>query len=183
MRFLPSHSGHNAASVAGLLPTGAEPFKSKLNQPFEHTFRVPGVYGIQCIPHVAMGMVMVIQVGDAPTAELPASLPARAKARFAAQLQNSGPGSEAAIRAAHTLAGSAPLHSNGFTEDGNWNLINRRAFDPVTQGAIFIANRHVPTGQRNRNCMCVVCHTGSCSTSTTVKPCRSQNAMAPGRNG
>ena len=61
--------------------------------------------------------------------------------------------------------------------------INRRAFDPVTQGAIFIVNRHVPTGQRNRNCMCVVCHTGSCSTSTTVKPCRSQNAMAPGRNG
>jgi len=92
VRFLPSHSGHNAASVAGLLPTGAEPFKSKLNQPFEHTFRVPGVYGIQCIPHVAMGMVMVIQVGDAPTAELPASLPARAKARFAAQLQNLGAG-------------------------------------------------------------------------------------------
>ncbi|WPJ98989.1 pseudoazurin [Pseudomonas putida] len=87
VRFLPSHSGHNAASVAGLLTTGAEPFKSKLNQPFEHTFRVPGVYGIQCIPHVAMGMVMVIQVGDAPAAELPASLPARAKARFAAQLQ------------------------------------------------------------------------------------------------
>lgn len=87
VRFLPSHSGHNAASVAGLLPTGAEPFKSTLNQPFEHTFRVPGVYGIQCIPHVAMGMVMVTQVGDAPTAELPASLPARAKARFAAQLQ------------------------------------------------------------------------------------------------
>ncbi|OUS81500.1 pseudoazurin [Pseudomonas putida] len=87
VRFLPSHSGHNAASVAGLLPTGAKPFKSKLNQPFEHIFRVPGVYGIQCIPHVAMGMVMVIQVGDTPTAELPASLPARAKARFAAQLQ------------------------------------------------------------------------------------------------
>ncbi|MFG0324667.1 pseudoazurin [Pseudomonas putida] len=87
VRFLPTQNGHNAASVAGLLPTGAEPFKSRLNQPFEHTFSVPGVYGIQCIPHVAMGMVMVIQVGDAPAAELPASLPARAKARFAAQLQ------------------------------------------------------------------------------------------------
>ncbi len=87
VRFLPTQNGHNAASVAGLLPTGAKPFKSKLNQPFEQTFSVPGVYGIQCIPHLAMGMVMVIQVGDASVPELPASLPARAKARFAAQLQ------------------------------------------------------------------------------------------------
>ena len=87
VRFLPTQSGHNAASVAGLLPAGAEPFKSKLNQVFEQTFSVPGVYGIQCIPHLAMGMVMVIQVGDAPAAALPANLPARAKARFAAQLQ------------------------------------------------------------------------------------------------
>ncbi|BBU44438.1 pseudoazurin [Pseudomonas putida] len=87
VRFLPTQNGHNAASVAGLLPTGAKPFKSKLNQPFEQTFSVPGVYGIQCIPHLAMGMVMVIQVGDASAPELPANLPARAKARFAAQLQ------------------------------------------------------------------------------------------------
>ncbi|PRN02864.1 pseudoazurin [Pseudomonas sp. LLC-1] len=87
VRFLPTQSGHNAASVAGLLPSGAEPFKSKLNQPFEQTFSVPGIYGIQCIPHLAMGMVMVIQVGDASATELPANLPARAKARFAAQLQ------------------------------------------------------------------------------------------------
>lgn len=87
VRFLPAQSGHNAASVAGLLPTGAEPFKSKLNQPYEQTFSVPGLYGIQCIPHLAMGMVMLIQVGDAPAVELPASLPARAKTRFTAQLQ------------------------------------------------------------------------------------------------
>ncbi|WP_060492799.1 pseudoazurin [Pseudomonas sp. NBRC 111140] len=87
VRFLPTQSGHNAASVAGLLPAGAEPFKSKLNQVFEQTFSVPGVYGIQCIPHLAMGMVMVIQVGDASAAALPANLPTRAKARFAAQLQ------------------------------------------------------------------------------------------------
>ena len=92
VRFLPTQSGHNAASVAGLLPAGAEPFKSKLNQVFEQTFSVPGVYGIQCIPHLAMGMVMVIQVGEALAAEVPASLPLRAKARFAAQLQKLGTG-------------------------------------------------------------------------------------------
>ncbi|MNP66949.1 Pseudoazurin precursor [compost metagenome] len=70
-----------------MLPVGAEAFKSKLNQPFEQTFTVPGVYGIQCIPHLAMGMVMLIQVGDTGLAELPAALPARARARLAAQLQ------------------------------------------------------------------------------------------------
>jgi pseudoazurin len=87
VRFVPTQSGHNAASLPGLLPVGAESFKSKLNQPFEQTFTVPGVYGIQCIPHLAMGMVMLIQVGDTGLAELPAALPARARARLAAQLQ------------------------------------------------------------------------------------------------
>ncbi|MCI0911310.1 MULTISPECIES: pseudoazurin [Pseudomonas] len=87
VRFVPTQSGHNAASLPGLLPEGAVAFKSKLNQPFEQTFTVPGVYGIQCIPHLAMGMVMLIQVGDARLTELPAALPARARTRLAAQLQ------------------------------------------------------------------------------------------------
>ena len=92
VRFLPTQSGHNAASVAGLLPAGAEPFKSKLNQPFEQTFSVPGVYGIQCIAHLALGVVMRIQAVDWPAAALRVSLPARAKRRFAAQLQKLGAG-------------------------------------------------------------------------------------------
>ncbi|MGE8325723.1 pseudoazurin [Pseudomonas urmiensis] len=89
VRFLPTQNGHNAASIATLLPTGAEPFKSKLNQPVEQTFRVPGLYGIQCIPHLAMGMVMLIQVGEPTghTQPLPDNLPARAKARLQVQLE------------------------------------------------------------------------------------------------
>ncbi|QCI12032.1 pseudoazurin [Pseudomonas putida] len=86
VRFLPTMSGHNAASLPGLLPEGAEAFKSKLNQPFEQTFSVPGLYGIQCIPHLAMGMVMLIQVGDMAAVQLPGSLPERAKVRLASQL-------------------------------------------------------------------------------------------------
>ncbi|MBK5011148.1 pseudoazurin [Pseudomonas sp. S60] len=87
VRFVPTQSGHNAASVPGLMPEGATAFKSKLNQVFEQRFTVPGLYGVQCIPHLAMGMVMLIQVGDVTEAAVPASLPARAKARFGAQLQ------------------------------------------------------------------------------------------------
>ena len=94
VRFVPTQSSHNAASVAGLLPAGAEAFKSKLSQPFEQVFSVPGLYGVQCIPHLAMGMVMLIQVGDARPAAtvLPDALPARAKARLAVQLEKLGAG-------------------------------------------------------------------------------------------
>lgn len=84
VRFIASHPSHNAASLPGLLPEGAEPFKGRINEEIEVTFDTPGLYGIQCIPHLAMGMVMLIQVGDRQASEvqLPASLPARAKARF-----------------------------------------------------------------------------------------------------
>ncbi|AZL74299.1 pseudoazurin [Pseudomonas oryziphila] len=87
VRFLPTQAGHNAASIPGLLPAGAEAFKSKLNQPFEYTFSQPGLYGIQCIPHLAMGMVMLVQVGEPTPAQLPDALPARAASRLAVQLQ------------------------------------------------------------------------------------------------
>lgn len=87
VRFLPTQSGHNAASLPALLPVGAEAFKSKINQPLEQTFSVPGLYGIQCIPHLAMGMVMLIQVGEpAAGPVLPEGLPPRALQRLGAQL-------------------------------------------------------------------------------------------------
>ena len=89
VRFIPTQSGHNAATLPGLLPEGAQPFKGKINQEVEQTFSVPGLYGIQCTPHLAMGMVMLIQVGE-PSAEppvLPATLPKRALDRLTAALQ------------------------------------------------------------------------------------------------
>lgn len=89
VRFVPTHSSHNAASMPSLLPAGAEPFKSQISQPFVHRFAVPGLYGIQCIPHLGMGMVMLIQVGaaQAKAPALPADLPARAASRLQHQLQ------------------------------------------------------------------------------------------------
>lgn len=89
VKFIATQNGHNAASVPGLLPAGAEAFKGKINQQIEQTFSVPGLYGIQCIPHLAMGMVMLIQVGEpaAQPPDLPATLPKRAADRFSALLQ------------------------------------------------------------------------------------------------
>lgn len=82
VRFIPTQPSHNAATIDGMIPEGAEPFKSKINEDFSVTLTAPGVYGIKCSPHFAMGMVMLITVGDAPDPDLPAGLPERAAERF-----------------------------------------------------------------------------------------------------
>lgn len=84
VKFIATHSTHNAATIPGLLPDGASAFKGKINEQIEVQLDVPGVYGIQCIPHMAMGMVMLIQVGEpGPNAPvIPAALPQRASERL-----------------------------------------------------------------------------------------------------
>ena len=89
VKFVPTHSGHNAATLPELLPEGAQAFQGKIDQPIEQNFSIPGLYGIQCTPHLGMGMVMLIQVGEAgpQPAVLPATLPARALERLHVALQ------------------------------------------------------------------------------------------------
>ena len=86
VKFIAAHATHNAATIPGMLPEGATPFRGRINEEIEVTFTAPGSYGIQCVPHYAMGMVMLVQVGDAPAGAtaLPDSLPARARQRFEA---------------------------------------------------------------------------------------------------
>lgn len=62
--FVPADKTHNVESIKDMLPAGVEPFKSKTNEAFTMTFDVPGLYGIKCTPHFAMGMVGLIKVGD-----------------------------------------------------------------------------------------------------------------------
>lgn len=62
--FVPTDKGHNVETIKDLIPEGAEAFKSKINENFTVTFDVPGIYGLKCTPHYAMGMVMVVAVGD-----------------------------------------------------------------------------------------------------------------------
>lgn len=88
--FLSVDPGHNAESIASMIPAGAAPFKSKMNQNFTVKFTKPGVYGYKCLPHYAMGMVGVVYVGGS-TANLAqakaASHPGKAKQVFAAILK------------------------------------------------------------------------------------------------
>ncbi|MBI0434041.1 pseudoazurin [Roseomonas sp. KE0001] len=84
VKFLATHVTHNAATIPAMLPEGATPFKGRINEEIEVRFDVPGLYGIQCIPHYAMGMVMLIQVGEGEVtpARIPDGLPPRVRERF-----------------------------------------------------------------------------------------------------
>ena len=62
IEWLPTAKGHNVEMLAG--PSGYDlPKKTKLNEPVNMTFTVPGIYLYQCSPHAAMGMIGIIVVG------------------------------------------------------------------------------------------------------------------------
>lgn len=86
VRFVPTDKGHNAETIKGMLPDGAEPFKSKFNKEVVVTFDKEGVYGIKCSPHFAMGMVALIEVGEPVNldAAKAVKVPRKAKEVFAA---------------------------------------------------------------------------------------------------
>jgi pseudoazurin len=69
IRFVPTDKGHNVETIKGMVPEGAEAFKSKFNEEFTVTVTAEGVYGVKCAPHYAMGMVALIRVGEPANAE------------------------------------------------------------------------------------------------------------------
>lgn len=69
VRFVPTDKGHNVETIKGMIPEGAESFKSKFNEEFTVTLDAEGVYGVKCTPHYAMGMVALIRVGEAGNLE------------------------------------------------------------------------------------------------------------------
>lgn len=61
--FVPTDKSHDAESIKGMIPDGAEPFKGKMNDQITVTFDKEGVYGVKCTPHYGMGMVALVVVG------------------------------------------------------------------------------------------------------------------------
>ena len=87
--FIPTDKGHNVETIKGMIPEGAEAFKSKINENFKVTFDKAGAYGVKCTPHVGMGMVGVVVVGDAPAnldAVKTGKLPKKARERMDAAI-------------------------------------------------------------------------------------------------
>jgi len=79
--FIPTDKGHNAEIIKGMFPEGFETFKSKMNKEFSITLDQEGLYGIKCTPHYSMGMVALIQVGDAVNLEDAAAVKQKGKAK------------------------------------------------------------------------------------------------------
>lgn len=86
VRFVPADRSHNAETIPGMLPQGAQGFKGKMNEEVAVTLTTEGVYGVKCAPHYGMGMVALVIVGEpSDTAEAQAVRhPGKAKAVFGA---------------------------------------------------------------------------------------------------
>ncbi len=69
---------HDSQSMDGLIPEGAEHWKSNIGQEIAVTLDVEGVYIYKCNPHYPMGMVGAIIVGEANNMD---QLDANAKGR------------------------------------------------------------------------------------------------------
>ncbi len=85
VHFIAVNKGHNAESISGMTPDGAQPFAGKIGEDLTVTLTVPGVYGYRCEPHGSMGMVGLIVVGSPVNEEKAksASTPGMAHQTFA----------------------------------------------------------------------------------------------------
>ena len=88
--FVATDKGHNAEIISTMIPTGAAPFKGKMNQGLTVKFTKAGTYGYKCLPHYGMGMVGVVIVGNGgPNAAQAKAVthPGKAKQVFASILK------------------------------------------------------------------------------------------------
>lgn len=91
VRFVAQDKSHNAESIRELTPPGGVLFKGAMNSDVVVKFTRPGLYGYKCLPHFAMGMVGLVQVGSATNkgrfAVAVAKLPPVPRARMTKFLQ------------------------------------------------------------------------------------------------
>ena len=89
INFVASDKGHQVHAVPGMIPEGAQPFDAKMSEDIKVTFTVSGVYVIACRPHMMMGMIAVVLVGDPMNIDKldPSSLPAKARTKLETLLE------------------------------------------------------------------------------------------------
>lgn len=64
IKFVPTNPSHNAETIPEMWPEGAATFKGDINKEVVLKVDKEGVYGVKCMPHYMMGMVMLILVGQ-----------------------------------------------------------------------------------------------------------------------
>lgn len=84
--FVPVDKGHDAAAVKDMIPEGVADFKGKMNETVKVIVEKEGAYVVKCTPHLGMGMIALVVVGDAAPANLDAvkngKLPKKARDRL-----------------------------------------------------------------------------------------------------
>lgn len=92
--FIPVDKGHDAAAVKDMIPEGLSEFKGKMNEAVKLTVEKEGAYVVKCTPHLGMGMVALVVVGDAVPANLDAvksgKLPKKARDRLNEEIARLG---------------------------------------------------------------------------------------------
>ncbi len=87
VKFVATDRGHNSEANKDMLPEGAEAWSGKINEEFEVTLTVPGVYGYYCTPHQSAGMVGLILVGDVSQEMLDAAAEVRQRGKARARME------------------------------------------------------------------------------------------------
>jgi pseudoazurin len=64
VKWVATNPGHNVAFVAGGVPTGVALFTSGFAKEIKYKFDKPGIYLYKCTPHLGLGMVGLVVVGN-----------------------------------------------------------------------------------------------------------------------
>jgi pseudoazurin len=64
VKWIATNAGHNVAFVAGGVPAGVALFTSGYTKEIKYKFDKPGLYLYKCSPHLGMGMVGLVLVGN-----------------------------------------------------------------------------------------------------------------------
>ena len=81
VKFVATDKSHNAETIKNMLPEGAALFAGKMSEDVAVTFDKPGVYGVKCMPHYAMGMVALVVVGKPDNLDQAKAVPQLGKAK------------------------------------------------------------------------------------------------------
>jgi pseudoazurin len=64
VKWVATNPGHNVAFVQGGVPAGVAPFTSGFAKEIKYKFDKPGLYLYKCTPHLGLGMVGLVLVGN-----------------------------------------------------------------------------------------------------------------------
>ncbi len=69
IKFVPVDKGHFVQGLPAMWPEGVADVKGKVNEELDFVVEKEGFYAFKCAPHYPMGMVGLIQVGNAPVTD------------------------------------------------------------------------------------------------------------------